>query len=72
MKKGVARMEIQEKNRLWIYAIIGMLTTVVVLSFARLSYGVILPFMKDGLQITYKEAGYLGTVTSFGYLSTLI
>ena len=65
-------MEIQEKNRLWIYAIIGMLTTVVVLSFARLSYGVILPFMKDGLQISYKEAGYLGTFTSFGYLSTLI
>lgn len=65
-------MGINEKNRLWIYAIIGMLTTVVVLSFARLSYGVILPFMKDGLQISYKEAGYLGTVTSFGYLSTLI
>jgi MFS family permease len=65
-------MEIQEKNRLWIYAIIGMLTTVVVLSFARLSYGIILPFMKDGLQISYKEAGYLGTVTSFGYLCTLI
>jgi MFS family permease len=72
MKKGVAHMEIKEKNRLWIYAVIGMLTTVVVLSFARLSYGVILPFMKEGLQITYKEAGYLGTVTSFGYLSTLI
>lgn len=65
-------MEISENKRLWIYAFIGMLTTIVVLAFARLSYGVILPFMKDGLQITYKQAGYLGTITSFGYLSTLI
>jgi MFS family permease len=65
-------MEMNEQKRLWIYAILGMLTTIVVLSFARLSYGVILPFMKEGLGITYKEAGYLGTITSFGYLSTLI
>nr|WP_263326578.1 MFS transporter [Neobacillus sp. Marseille-Q6967] len=65
-------MDISENKRLWVYAFIGMLTTIVVLSFARLSYGVILPFMKEGLQITYKQAGYLGTITSFGYLSTLI
>lgn len=57
---------------LWLYAIIGMLTTIVVLAFARLSYGVILPFMREGLQITYKQAGYLGTISSLGYLVTLI
>jgi MFS family permease len=62
----------ENKNRLWIYAIIGMLTTIVVLAFARLSYGIILPFMRDGLSLTYKEAGFLGTTTSFGYLCTLI
>lgn len=65
-------MEISERKRIWIYSILGMLTTIVVLSFARLSYGVILPFMKEGLQITYKQAGYLGTITSLGYLCTLI
>lgn len=65
-------MEFSERKRLWVYSLLGMLTTIVVLSFARLSYGVILPFMKEGLQITYKQAGYLGTITSLGYLCTLI
>ncbi|WP_053363246.1 MFS transporter [Bacillus sp. FJAT-27251] len=62
----------ESKKNMWIYAIVGMLTTTVVLAFGRLSYGVILPFMKEGLQITYKQAGYLGTTTSMGYLSTVI
>ncbi|WP_052948742.1 MFS transporter [Mesobacillus campisalis] len=62
----------ESKKTMWIYAIVGMLTTTVVLAFGRLSYGVILPFMKEGLQITYKQAGYLGTTTSLGYLSTVI
>ncbi|MEO2076185.1 MAG: MFS transporter [Bacillus sp. (in: firmicutes)] len=65
-------METDSHKRLWGYAAIGMLTTVVVLAFARLSYGVILPFMRQGLHLTYKEAGYLGTTTSLGYLSTII
>jgi MFS family permease len=62
----------ESKKSMWMYAVIGMLTTTVVLAFGRLSYGVILPFMKEGLQISYKEAGYLGTTTSLGYLSTVI
>lgn len=65
-------METDSRKRLWGYATIGMLTTVVVLAFARLSYGVILPFMRQGLHLTYKEAGYLGTTTSLGYLCTII
>jgi MFS family permease len=59
-------------KRMWLYAMIGMLTTVVVLAFARLSYGVILPFMREGLRLTYKQAGYLGTTTSLGYFIMLI
>jgi MFS family permease len=62
----------KKNNSLGIYAIIGMLTTTVVLAFARLSYGVVLPFMKDGLDISYQQAGYLGTTTSLGYLSTVV
>lgn len=65
-------MKQKNQNNLLTYALIGMLTTAVVLAFARLSYGVILPFMRDGLNLSYKEAGLLGTTTSFGYLSTLI
>ncbi|XJZ26129.1 MFS transporter [Bacillota bacterium Lsc_1132] len=65
-------MEINTQNRLWIYSILGMFTTIVVLAFARLSYGVFLPFMREGLGLSYKQAGYLGTTTSLGYLSTII
>lgn len=65
-------MEMSPQKRLWIYALLGMLTTMVVLAFARLSYGVFLPFMKEGLGLSYKESGYLGTTTSLGYLSTII
>ncbi|OLO25646.1 hypothetical protein BTR23_24410 [Alkalihalophilus pseudofirmus] len=61
-----------QKKRMWIYASIGILTTIVVLAFARLSYGVVLPFMRDGLKISYKEAGLLGTVTSLGYVSMVM
>jgi MFS family permease len=65
-------MEMSQQKRMWIYSFIGMVTTIVVLAFARLSYGVVLPFMREGLQITYKEAGILGTVISFGYLSMVV
>ncbi|MCM3584573.1 MFS transporter [Mesobacillus maritimus] len=65
-------MERKQNNHFWIYGIVGMLTTMVVLAFARLSFGVILPFMKEGLEISYQEAGYLGTTTSLGYLGTVV
>jgi len=55
-----------------IYIIIGVLIALVAVSFARLSYGMILPFMKDGLSISYKSAGGLGTITSLGYLITIM
>ncbi|MGG5255350.1 MFS transporter [Neobacillus sp. SM06] len=65
-------MKMNTRNRLWIYSILGMFTTIVVLAFARLSYGVFLPFMRESLRLSYKQAGYLGTTTSLGYLSTII
>lgn len=55
-----------------IYIITGVLIALVAISFARLSYGVVLPFMKDGLSISYKSAGGLGTITSLGYLVTIM
>ncbi|WP_209123718.1 MFS transporter [Alkalihalobacillus sp. BA299] len=65
-------MQINKNKRIWMYGAIGMLTTIVVLAFARLSYGVVLPFMRGGLNITYKEAGLLGTITSLGYVSMVM
>ncbi|WP_100372904.1 MFS transporter [Bacillus sp. FJAT-45037] len=65
-------MEMSLQKRLWVYSVIGMLTTIVVLAFARLSYGVVLPFMREGLGISYKEAGLLGTVVSLGYVSMVV
>lgn len=61
----------QEKGS-WIYILVGMLTTAVVLAFARMSYGVILPFMRQGLNVSFKEAGYLGTIVALGYLATVM
>lgn len=63
-------MQAEDKKR-GVYILVGILTTIVVLAFARLSYGVVLPYMRDGLLLTYKKAGLLGTVTSFGYLGTV-
>jgi len=50
----------------------GMLVVVVVLTFARLGYGLILPFMREGLALDYQQAGNLGTATALGYLCLII
>ncbi|MCC3377643.1 MFS transporter, partial [Cohnella sp. REN36] len=64
-------MEREEKAS-WLYIMTGVLIALVAISFARLSYGVVLPFMKDGLSISYRSAGLLGTMTSLGYLLTVM
>ncbi|AZU62554.1 MFS transporter [Neobacillus mesonae] len=62
----------KEQKASYLYIITGVLIALVAISFARLSYGIVLPLMKDGLSISYKSAGFLGTITSFGYLITII
>lgn len=52
----------------WLMIATGMLVTVVVLVFARLAYGFIVPPMREGLGLSYQQAGTLGTVTALGYL----
>ncbi|GAB2800182.1 YbfB/YjiJ family MFS transporter [Halomonas shantousis] len=46
----------------------GILVIVVTLVFARLAYGLILPPMREGLGLSYQQAGNLGTVTALAYL----
>ncbi len=52
----------------WLMIGTGMLVTVVVLVFARLAYGFIVPPMREDLGLSYQQAGTLGTVTALGYL----
>ncbi|HRO58075.1 MAG TPA: MFS transporter [Burkholderiaceae bacterium] len=44
------------------------LTAMVVIVFARLAYGLILPSMRAELGLSYHAAGNLGTITALGYL----
>lgn len=46
----------------------GMFTSMVVITFARLAFGLILPSMRTDLGLDYQQAGLLGTVTALGYL----
>lgn len=50
----------------------GMLCTIVLVVFARLAYGLVLPAMRKGLGLSYSEAANLGTVTALGYLSLVM
>nr|WP_232802436.1 MFS transporter [Alloalcanivorax mobilis] len=46
----------------------GALCTVVLLVFGRLCYGLMLPAMRTGLDLSYSQAANLGTATALGYL----
>lgn len=50
----------------------GMLCTIVLVVFARLAYGLVLPGMREGLGLSYPEAANLGTVTALGYLALVM
>ncbi len=52
----------------WAMVGAGMLVTLVVVVLARVAYGLILPFMREDLGLSYQQAGTLGTVCALGYL----
>jgi sugar phosphate permease len=56
----------------WIVIFMGLLTTIASHGFGRMSYTIILPAMKDGLQFNYTQLGLLGTGNFLGYLSMAI
>ncbi|MCK9516648.1 MAG: MFS transporter [Ottowia sp.] len=45
----------------------SMLTALVVIVFARLAYGLLLPSMRADLGLGYQQAGNLGTINALGY-----
>ena len=56
----------------WIVMAMGLLTTLGAHGLGRMSYTLILPSMKDGLQFSYQQLGLLGTGNFIGYLSLAI
>ena len=56
----------------WIVMAMGLLTTAGAHGLGRLAYTLILPPMKDGLQLSYQQLGLLGTGNFIGYLSLAI
>lgn len=56
----------------WIVIFMGFLTTVAAHGFGRMSYTIILPAMRDGLQFNYTQLGLLGTGNFIGYLTMAI
>lgn len=50
----------------------GMLTTIGTHGFGRMAYTIILPSMKDGLDLKYAQLGLLGTGNFIGYLCSAI
>ncbi len=57
-----------DRPNILIMVLCGMFTTLVVIAFARLAFGLILPPMRADLGLSYQQAGMLGTVTALGYL----
>lgn len=68
---GVIGVEGEQKH-FWLFVITGALVNVTALGFGRLSYGVVMPFMREGLSLSYAQAGMLGTFTAIGYLAMVI
>ncbi|GAX88450.1 MFS transporter [Effusibacillus lacus] len=61
-----------QDRRIWLYVITGILLNVTALGFARMAYGIVMPFMRDGLELSYSQAGMLGTSTALGYLGVVV
>ena len=57
-----------KRPNLLIMVTCGLLTSLVVIAFARMAYGVILPSMRADLGLSYQQAGILGTITALGYV----
>ena len=52
----------------WVVVFTGMLATIAAHGFGRMSYTLILPEMREGLGLTYTQAGLLSTGNFIGYL----
>ncbi|WP_458413788.1 MFS transporter [Schinkia sp. CFF1] len=62
----------KNSNKSWL--ILSLITCCVLasLGFGRFSFGAILPFMKNGLSLNYRETGYLASSIFLGYLIAVV
>jgi MFS family permease len=56
----------------WIVISMGLLTTIAAHGFGRMSYTIILPAMKNALNLSYTQMGWIGTGNFIGYLTMAI
>ena len=52
----------------WVIVVVGTLTIMSCLGLARFAFGMLLPSMREALQMSYDEMGLLGTANFCGYL----
>lgn len=74
MSNGPVKIDVSEKkakfsgSSMWLIAIGLSLGPAVSNGFARFAYGLVLPAMRDDLDWSYVEAGWLNTANAIGYL----
>lgn len=68
----MTEQESQQPPSLAKFVAVSILTSVVVVVFARLAYGLVLPSMQASLDLSFTQAALLGTVTALGYLSLVL
>lgn len=61
-----------QEQHMWRYAFASVVVTISTLGFGRMSYGILMPFMKESLSLTYAQAGMLATTNSLGYLGMVL
>ena len=61
-----------QEQPIWKYAFASIVVTISTLGFGRMSYGILMPFMKESLSLTYEQAGMLATTNSIGYLGMVL
>lgn len=59
-------------HRGWFILILITCSVLASLGFGRFSFGAILPFMKNGLDLNYQETGYIASSIFLGYLVAVI
>jgi MFS family permease len=62
----------KQNQPIWWYAFASLVVTISTLGFGRMSYGILMPFMKESLSLSYEQAGMLATTNSIGYLGMVL
>jgi len=68
----MTEQESQRSPSLVSFVAVSILTSIVVVVFARLAYGLVLPSMQASLALSFTQAALLGTVTALGYLTLVL